>query len=131
MLGRAAHRPRELAALALGVLLIALAVLSVQAALGLVFDPRYRDFPFAPLTAATVPLLLLKKAKPAVKASLLARWKQRLQAPAAESAIAATLTASAVYIICNESLADWQAIWFSIALLALAFTLLQARGVPG
>jgi hypothetical protein len=103
----------------------------VQAALGLVFDPRYRDFPFAPLTAATVPLLLLKKAKPAVKASLLARWKQRLQAPAAESAIAATLTASAVYIICNESLADWQAIWFSIALLALAFTLLQARGVPG
>ena len=131
MLGRAAHRPRELAALALGVLLIALAVLSVQAALGLVFDPRYRDFPFAPLTAATVPLLLLKKAKPAVKASLLARWKQRLQAPAAESAIAATLTASAVYIICNESLANWQAIWFSTALLALAFTLLQARGVPG
>ena len=32
-------------------------VLAVQAALGLVFDPRYRDFPFAPLTGAAVPLL--------------------------------------------------------------------------
>ncbi len=131
MLGRAAQRPREPAALVLGVLLIVLTVLSVQAALGLVFDPRYRDFPFAPLTAATVPLLLLTTAKPAVKGGLLARWKQRLQAPAAESAIAATLTASAVYIACNESFANWQAMWFSTALLALAFTLLQARAVPG
>ncbi len=42
--------------LVLGMSLIVLAVLSVQAALGLVFDPRYRDFPFAPLTAAAVPL---------------------------------------------------------------------------
>ena len=30
----------------------------VFVALGLVFDPRYRDFPFAPLTATVVPLLL-------------------------------------------------------------------------
>src|SRR5215831_11131375 len=51
ILGRAAQRPRDVVALSLGILLIALAVLSVQAALGLVFDPRYRDFPFAPLTA--------------------------------------------------------------------------------
>jgi exo-beta-1,3-glucanase (GH17 family) len=131
MLGRAAQRPRDVVSLALGILLIALAVLSVQAALGLVFDPRYRDFPFAPLTAATVPFMLLIKAKPAVKGSLLARLKQRVQAPAAESAIAAVLTASAIYIACNEGFANWQAVWFSAALLALAFTLLQARGVPG
>ena len=52
ILGRAAQRPRDAAGAALGVLLIALAVLAVQAALGLVFDPRYRDFPFAPLTGA-------------------------------------------------------------------------------
>jgi exo-beta-1,3-glucanase (GH17 family) len=131
MLGRAAQRPREVAGLALGVILIAVAVLSLQAALGLVFDPRYRDFPFAPLTAATVPLMLLIKAKPAAKGSLLARWKQRLQAPVAESAIAATLTASAIYIACNESFVNWQAVWFSAALLSLAFTLLQARAAPG
>jgi glucan 1,3-beta-glucosidase len=96
-----------------------------------VFDPRYRDFPFAPLTAATVPLLLVTKRKPVIKGRALARWKQRLRGPAAESAVAATLAASAVYIVCNESFANWQAVWFSAALLALAFTLLQAQDAPG
>src|SRR5262249_12146169 len=110
--------------------LIALAVLSVQAALGLVFDPRYRDFPFAPITAATVPLLLATKGKPAAKGKLVARWKRRLQAPAAETAVAATLGGSAVYIGCNEGFAHWPAVWFSAALLVLAFTLLQAQDGP-
>src|SRR5262245_14489902 len=131
ILGRAAQRPRDLVAVALGVLLIVLAVLSVQAALGLVFDPRYRDFPFAPLTAATAPLLLGTKRKSVTKGMLLANWKRRLQAPAAESAIAATLAVSAIYIVCNETFANWQAVWFSAALLALAFTLLQAQDAPG
>jgi exo-beta-1,3-glucanase (GH17 family) len=131
ILGRAAQRPRNPVALALGVLLIALAILAVQAALGLVFDPRYRDFPFAALGGATAPLLLVIKSKPAIKGALLARWKRHLQAPAAESAVAATLAASAVYIACNESFANWQAVWLSAALLALAFTLLQAQDAPG
>ncbi|HZD27288.1 MAG TPA: beta-(1-6) glucans synthase, partial [Xanthobacteraceae bacterium] len=131
VLGRAAQRPRDIVALALGVLRIALAVLAVQAALGLVFDPRYRDFLFAPLTAATVPLLLATHGKPAIKGKLLARWKQRLQAPAAETAVAATLAASAVYIVGNESFVNWQAVWFAAALLALAFTLLQVQDAPG
>ena len=131
VLGRAAQRPRDLVALALGVLRIALAVLAVQAALGLVFDPRYRDFLFAPLTAATVPILLATHGKPAIKGKLLARWKQRLQAPAAETAVAATLAASAVYIVGNESFVNWQAVWFAAALLALAFTLLQVQDAPG
>jgi glucan 1,3-beta-glucosidase len=130
ILGRAAQRPRDVVVLSLGIVLIALAVLSVQAALGLVFDPRYRDFPFAPITAATVPLLLATKGKPAAKGKLVARWKRRLHAPAAETAVAATLAASAVYIVCNESFANWQAVWFSAALLALAFTLLQAQDGP-
>jgi exo-beta-1,3-glucanase (GH17 family) len=130
ILGRAAQRPRNAVALALGILLIALAVLAVQAALGLVFDPRYRDFSFAPLTGATAPLLLVIKRRRAIKGALLARWKRHLQAPAAESAVAATLAASAVYIVCNESFANWQAVWFSAALLALAFTLLQAQDAP-
>jgi exo-beta-1,3-glucanase (GH17 family) len=130
ILGRAAQRPRNPVALALGVLLIALAILAVQAALGLVFDPRYRDFPFASLSGATAPLLLVIKSKPSIKGALLARWKRHLQAPAAESAVAATLAASAVYIACNESFANWQAVWFSAALLALAFTLLQAQDAP-
>jgi len=130
ILGRAAQHPRDVLVLSLGILLVALAVLSVQAALGLVFDPRYRDFPFAPITAATIPLLLARKGKPAIKGNLVARWKRRLQAPAAETAVAVTLAASAVYIVCNESFANWQAVWFSGALLALAFTLLQAQDGP-
>jgi glucan 1,3-beta-glucosidase len=131
ILGRAAQRPRDILALALGIVLIVVAVLSVQAALGLVFDPRYRDFPFAPLTAVTVPLLLVTKRKPIIKGKALARWKQHLQSPVAESAVAATLAASAIYIVCNESFANWQAVWFSAALLALAFNLLQAQDAPG
>ena len=42
----------------LGALLIASRCSRCVAALGLVFDPRYRDFPFAPLTAAVVPFFM-------------------------------------------------------------------------
>jgi exo-beta-1,3-glucanase (GH17 family) len=103
---------------ALGILLILLAVLAVSAALGLVFDPRYRDFPFAPLIGATVPLLLLSK------------WKLRPKAPAAESAMAATLVLSAIYIAFNEGFANWQACWFCAGLLALALILVRVPAAP-
>jgi glucan 1,3-beta-glucosidase len=102
----------------LGVLLIALAVLSAQAALSLVFDPRYRDFPFAPLTAAVLPFVFL------------ADWKLRPKAPAAETVMAITLFVSAIYIILNEGFANWQACWLGAGLIALAFTLLQAPDAP-
>jgi len=120
VLGRRAERPRDPLALALGIVLIVLVVLSVQAALGLVFDARYRDFPFAPLTGAAVPFLLI------------ATWDLRLKAlrPAAETVAAATLALSATYIVLNESFANWQAVWFCAGLVALALTLLQARDAP-
>ena len=118
ILGRAEQRPRRAVPLSLGLILLVTVVLSAQAALGLVFDGRYRDFPFAPLTAAAVPLLAL------------ATWKRRSNVPAAEKAMAVTLAVSAVYIVGNESFANWQALWFAAALLALALTLVQARDVP-
>ncbi|PWT87152.1 MAG: beta-(1-6) glucans synthase [Proteobacteria bacterium] len=123
VLGRRPQRPQSRLALLLGVLLILLAVLAVQSALGLVFDPRYRDFPFAPLTGATVPFLVLATSD--------ASWRLRPKAPAAETAIAATLVLAAVYIVFNESFANWQALWVSAMLLALAITLRQERDVPG
>ena len=106
---------------ALGVLLIVLTMLAVQAALGLVFDPRYRDFPFAPLTGATVPFLLTLRSWPRIKQLQLG----------AETIAAATLALSAVYIVFNETVANWQALWFCAGLLALAVTLLPARDMPG
>jgi glucan 1,3-beta-glucosidase len=121
MLARSPRRPRDPLTLALGVVVIALVVLAVQAALGLVFNPRYRDFPFAPLTAAAVPLMFV------------VTWEPKLRAarPAAETAIAVTLIVSAVYIVFNESFANWQSLWFCAGVLAFAFTLLQVRAAPG
>ena len=120
MLGRR-DRPRRPLALLLGVLLIGLAVLAVQAALGLDFDPRYRDFPFAPLSGAAFPFLLI---------SLLAA---RPQGPRllAEAAAATLLALSAAYVAVNETLANWQALWFCAGLVALAVTLARARDAPG
>jgi len=115
LLGRSIARPRDPLALALGVLLIALALLSVQAALGLVFDPRYRDFPFAPLAGAAIPLLLI------------GTWRWPPKVAVAETVMAATLAAAAFYVVVNESFANWQALWFAAGLVAFAFTLLQVR----
>src|SRR6185295_4289951 len=64
VIGPKPDRVRDPLALALGVLLMALAVLAVQSALGLSFDPRYRDFLFAPLTAAAFPFVLLSFVAP-------------------------------------------------------------------
>jgi exo-beta-1,3-glucanase (GH17 family) len=121
MLGSPDSRPRQPLALLLGALLIALAVLALQAALGLDFDPRYRDFPFAPLTGAALPFLMISV--------LAARPKGRR--PAAEAAAAAILALSAIYILVNETLANWQALWFCAGLAALAVTLARARDAPG
>ena len=118
ILGRRAARPRSGLALLLGAALIVLAVLSVQAALGLVFDPRYRDFPFAPLIGAAFPFLLLT------------RWRLRPQAPAAEAVTAAALSGAALYIACNEGFSNWQALSLVAGLIALSLTLVQARGAP-
>jgi len=124
--------------------LIVLAVLAMQAALGLDFDPRYRDFPFAPLTGGVFPFLALallrrletRAGRPGV-AKLVSIETEPLAhsaakgASAAEVASAAMLGLSAVYITFNESIANWQALWFCAGLLALASTLGRGRAAPG
>jgi exo-beta-1,3-glucanase (GH17 family) len=115
------ERPEFTAALelGLGILLIALAVLSLQAALGLVFDPRYRDFPFAPLTGAVMPFLFL------------AKWRPRARVPAAELAMAVLVMGAAIYIVLNEGFANCQACWFAAGLTALALILVRVPAAPG
>jgi glucan 1,3-beta-glucosidase len=118
-LARAAERPRAALAMASGVILVAITVLALQTALGLVFDPRYRDLTFAPMTAAVIPF--------AVASVIGAKTASRLGR--AELVSAVTLAASAVYIILNESLENWQALWFAAMLVVLAVTLIRLRDV--
>jgi glucan 1,3-beta-glucosidase len=96
-------------------------LLAFVIALGLVFDPRYRDFPFAPLTAAIVPFL--------VHGTMVARSKGIR--PIAETAGAGALALSVLYILFNEGFANWQSLWLCAVLAALAITLARARDVPG
>jgi glucan 1,3-beta-glucosidase len=106
--------------LAVGITLIALTLLSVQSALGLVFDPRYRDIPFAPQSGAALPFLLLMVSTP------------RPAGPRAmaETVAAGVLALSAGYIAFNETFANWQAIWLCAGFLGLAVILLRARDAP-
>jgi exo-beta-1,3-glucanase (GH17 family) len=100
-----------------GLILVATTVLAIATALGLVFDPRYRDFMFAPLTAAAVPF--------AVASAVGSRGTGRRGT--AETVAAVTLAGSAVYIDLNEGFANWQALALAGALLALAVTLARLR----
>ena len=120
LLNRAGER-RDVLVCALGGTLIVLTLLSVEAALGLVFDPRYRDIPFAPLSAAALPYLVVSfsVARPGGTRAI------------AETVAAAALALSAVYILFNESFANWQSVWFCAGLIVLGFILARARSAPG
>jgi hypothetical protein len=101
----------------LGITLIAITLTSVETALGLVFDGRWRDFPFAALTMAVVPFATL---------SLLSQPRSRAR-PIAEVVFAGLLALTAVYICFNEGFANWQSLWTCAIYLLLGFTLMQAR----
>ena len=72
-------------------------------------------------TAAVVPFLVLTFSLP------------RPGGPraTAELVAAALLTLSAGYIAINETIANWQSLWFCAALIGLVVTLLRARDAPG
>jgi exo-beta-1,3-glucanase (GH17 family) len=138
LLGGVALRPRSRPALLLGALLIVLAVLAMQAALGLDFDPRYRDFPFAPLTGGAFPFLalrVLQRFEPGPAKPVATETEPLVHgaaAPAAEVATAVMLSLSSIYIIFNESITNWQALWFCAGLLALVSSFLgRGRDAPG
>ncbi len=109
---------------ALGVVLIgslmALTLLSIETALVLVFDPRYRDLPFAPQSAGVLAFvgLALSAPRPAGKRA------------AAETLAAAVLAVCAVYIAINETIANWQALWLCAGFVGLAVILSRARVAP-
>ncbi len=103
----------------LGIVLLVITAIATQTALGFVFDPRYRDFQFAALTMAVVPLLLLTAINRPVAGTR----------PITESVFAGTLALSAIYIGFNEGPANWQSLWTCGLYLLLALTLSRARVV--
>jgi hypothetical protein len=118
ILGGERGRPAEALPVLLGVLAAALAVLVLQVALGLVFDPRYKDFPNPALAGPVVALFVLSVFLPRSR-----------EGGFTEQAIAAVSLASGVYVAFNESFANYQAQIFVVLLAGLAVSLLRSSGV--
>jgi exo-beta-1,3-glucanase (GH17 family) len=119
LLGPRDARARSALTMLLGVALAVTTLIGAETALGFVFDPRYRDFPFAALTMAVVPfatLMLLNRPQEGVR-------------PIAEAVFAGLLAAAAGYTVFNEGSDNWQSLWTCAVYVLLAVTLWQARAV--
>jgi exo-beta-1,3-glucanase (GH17 family) len=103
----------------LGAALVVTTLIGAETALGFVFDPRYRDFPFAALTMAVVPFSTLM---------LLNRPQQGVR-PIAEAVFAGLLAIAALYTVFNEGSDNWQSLWTCAVYFLFAVTLWRARAV--
>jgi exo-beta-1,3-glucanase (GH17 family) len=110
-------RGSDRVSLLLSWLFVATVVAAVHAALGLVFDPRYQDFPFAALSGSVLVLAIM---------AFVRRSKQP-RPGVAETAAAFLLTGSALFILINEGIANWQALWFAGLLVLLSLTALTTE----
>lgn len=100
-----------------GLVLIVTTLIGTETALGFVFDPREKDFPFAALTMAVVPFA----------ATALLNRPRKGNRPMAESIFAAVLLVAAIYAALSEGPDNWQALWTCAAYILLAVTLWGAR----
>ena len=81
-----------------GAVLIVTVLIAAETALGFVFDPRYKDFPFAALTMAVVPFSTL----------MLLNRPQEGTRPITEAVFAGMLAIAALYTVFNEGPDNWQ-----------------------
>src|SRR4030081_3566720 len=119
LLGPRDDRTRSVLTMILGAALVVTTLIGTETALGFVFDPRYRDFPFAALTMAVVPfstLMLLNRQQEGVR-------------PIAEAVFAGLLAGAVLYTVFNEGADNWQSLWTCAVYFLLAVTLWRARGV--
>ncbi|OYU90503.1 MAG: beta-(1-6) glucans synthase [Bradyrhizobiaceae bacterium PARB1] len=117
LVGPRPYQNRTWTTVLLGLTLIVTALIGAQTALGFVFDPRYRDFPFAALTMAVVPFAGLMTVNRRAEGTR----------PVAEATFAGLLVASLVYIGLNEGPDNWQSLWTCAVYLLFAITLWRAR----
>ena len=116
LLGPRGGKARSKLSIVTGLALAVTAVIATETALGFVFDPRYRDFPYASLTMAVVPFALLTLNRP-----------QTGVRPIAEAVFAGLLAISAAYTLINEGRDNWQSLWTCAIYLLFALTLWRAR----
>ena len=117
LIGPRDGRTRSLPTFVLGIVLIAIVVIATGAALDSVFDPRWQDLPYASLTMAAVPLVVLS-------------WLNRPKAgtrPIAETVFAGIFFFSALYIVFKEGTQNWQALWTSGAYILLSLSMYGVR----
>ena len=119
LLGPREARTGSVPAMLLGVALIVTTLVGAETALGFVFDPRYKDFPFAALTMAVVPFSTL----------MLLNRPQAGARPIAEAVFAGLFAGAALYTGFSEGAENWQSLWTCAMYFLLAVTLWQARGV--
>ena len=112
-------RTRSMLAIMHGSVLIVTAVIGTATALGLVFDPRFIDFPFAALSMAAVPFAAVTLLNPPSEGTR----------PIAESLFAGLFLGAAIYVGLNEGPANWQSLWTCAAYVLLALTLWRARAL--
>jgi exo-beta-1,3-glucanase (GH17 family) len=112
-------RLRSLETIILGGTLAGVTLVAAVTALNLVFDPRWRDFPYPALTMAAVSLWMV---------TLFNRSKSSAN-PKAEASFATLLAAAALFILFNEGFANWQSLWLCAAYGLLSVTLWRVR--PG
>ena len=101
----------------LGITLIVTTLIAAQTALSLIFDARWRDFPFAALTIAVVPFWMLAFLNGSKSGSR----------PLSEAVFAGLFALSAVYVVLNEGFENWQALWTGAMYLLLGSALWRAR----
>ena len=119
LVGPRDQRSQSVMTFLLGAVLLVTTLIGAETALGFVFDPRYKDFPFAALTMAVLPFWTL----------MALNRPQEGTRPIAESVFAGVLAAAALYTGFNEGKDNWQSLWTCALFVLLAVTLWRARAV--
>ena len=112
-------RIRSWPALIFGLTLTVAVLVAAETALGLVFDPRSRDFPFASLTMFVVPISIVTFLNP----------RRSDTSCTAEVVFACLFVSIAVFIFFNEGVRNWQSLWTSAAFALLGIGLSPPRAL--